>query len=97
MANILTLDEALVALKRDSDLDGEVQLLLDEVDAILEQETGIKWQDINPIPVLAKSVARLWLQIETGILQQQLHRESLATRKFALQMLALQINNKETS
>jgi len=91
--NILTIAEALVALKRDSDLDGEVESLLKEVDAVLEQATGIKWQEQDPIPHYAKTVARLWLQLETGALTQQLHIDNYQKRLMQLKVMAVEISN----
>lgn len=88
--HILTLEEALVAIKKDNDLDGEVESLLSEIDSIIEIATGIKWQEQETIHPLAKAVARLQLQIETGFVKNPMYTESLTSKMKQLQLLAIE-------
>jgi len=89
--HILTIEEALVSVKRDGDESGEIEQLLAEIDAIIESGTGIKWQDQTPIPPLAKSVARLMLQIELGFVQNPMYQTSLTSRMISLQLDAVKL------
>ncbi|MCL2598922.1 MAG: hypothetical protein FWD76_03315 [Firmicutes bacterium] len=92
--HILTLDEALVAVKRDNDNLGEIEQLLAEIDAIIEAGIGLAWQDQDTIPPLAKSVARLMLQIEVGLVTNPMYQSAVSSRMFSLQMLALKLTEQ---
>ena len=67
-ANILTIKEALTAVKRDSDYDNEISELLFSYDDKIAEGTGLKWQDLDPVDPSAKLVQRLMLQRYVGII-----------------------------
>ena len=91
--NILTLDEAKTAAKRDYDYNNEIRDLLPEIDAILASGTGVQWEEQEPIPDIAKNAARLKLQIELGLKNTPLDEQRLNYKIKQLQALALGILN----
>ncbi|MCL1944853.1 MAG: hypothetical protein FWF56_03485 [Firmicutes bacterium] len=85
--NILTIQEALTAIKRDSDLDSDIAILLDGIDDIAYQSTGVKWHKLTPVPPLAKMWARLYLQIDTGFVTNPTFNERLTSLMKQMQLM----------
>lgn len=92
--NILTLEEALTALKRDEDIDNEIADMLPSIDAEIEEGTGIKWQEQKKIDPIAKAVAKLKLQLEVGLISGDLDFARLTYKMKQLQIRALRLSNE---
>lgn len=99
MANILTIQEALAAVKRDEDYDNEISEILNSIDSEIEVATGLRWQDRDPVNPIAKSAARIKLQVETGIVPDDERSERRITYRIKqLQAVALgEANNGGTN
>lgn len=97
MANILTIKEALIAVKRDIDYGGEIKDLLPGIDAEIAQGTGIAWHKVpTQEPYLdgiamAKNIAKLILQIDVGLRDKPIDIERKTYKIKQLQVEALLI------
>lgn len=91
MANILTLAEALAAIKLDYDYDNEIADMLPSIDLEIEVATGRKWQDDASINPLAKAAAKLRLQIDTKRVDSQLDTDRYTYKIKMLQVLASEL------